>query len=72
MVWSSTWNAPITSSTVMNRAITPGRARQAGCRVNIHSIHAAASRLRMSSIPSALGPGFGSARDRMTQKISAA
>ncbi len=41
MVLSRIRSAPSTVSTVMNTAITRGRRRQRGCRVNIHQIQAA-------------------------------
>ena len=40
----------ITTNTVKNTAITRGRTRHAGCRVNIHSIHAAARPHRARSM----------------------
>ena len=45
-----TRTAMITTNTVKNTAITRGRTRHAGCRVNIHSIHAAARPHRARSM----------------------
>ena len=56
----------------MNTAITRGRGRQPGCRVNIHSIQAAVTTLRTRPVISGRSVVVWRANDTRTQKASIA